>query len=342
MLRLLTGSLILLSVALAGDEIRIERQDDAVIVRSPIAQGNFLFRAPPFFEEQEAEEPFAVHLRAEKDKATAHIRLRLGQVTAGQARRGIDALVEEQRSGYTAGGGYGKVEVSGEGARRVATTAGKAGRRTVLVVVDGPRLYELFLDVSPADAALAGTLREVADGFTILDPKGAPIAGAATGDLEAGTIEHAYYRLKVFKPAGFAQQEVDPDRDKGIYLHLRKEDQYRNRCDIRIRVHLARAMKQTPASKAQKAIERFVTKYQSAKAPKRPRRTGFAGAKNAWKFKMVGRETKSSSVVEEDWRVIEHENGRVYEIQLTTYGGAAREFRKDIRAFWKKLKISSK
>ena len=35
MLRLLTGSLVLLSVALAEDEIRVERQDDAVIVRSP-------------------------------------------------------------------------------------------------------------------------------------------------------------------------------------------------------------------------------------------------------------------------------------------------------------------
>ena len=66
-----------------------------------------------------------------------------------------------------------------------------------------------------------------------------------------------------------------------------------------------------------------------------------AGAKNAWKFKMVAR-TKAAGVIEEEWRVLEHENGRVYEIQLTTYGGAAREFRKDIRAFWKKLKISSK
>ncbi len=145
----------------------------------------------------------------------------------------------------------------------------------------------------------------------------------------------------MFKPAGFAQQEVDPDRDKGIYLHLRKEDQYRNRCDIRIRVHLLRAMKQAPLDKAQKAIERFVSKYASAKAPKKPRRTSLAGAKNAWKFKMVAR-TKASGVIEEEWRVLEHENGRVYEIQLTTYGGAAREFKKDIRAFWKKLKISSK
>lgn len=342
MLRPLTWSLLLLSVALAEDQIRIECQDDAVIVRSPIAQGNFLFRAPPFFKEQEAEEPFAVHLSATQDKATAHIRLRLGQVTAGQARRGIDALVAEKEPGYTARGAYGKLEVSGDGARRMATATGKAGRRIVLVVVDGPRLYELFLDVSPADAALAKALDGIADGFTILDPKGAPIAGAATGGLEAGTIEHDYYRLRVFKPAGFAQQEVDPDRDAGIYLHLRKEDRYRNRCDIRIRVHLARAMKETPALKAQKAIERFVAKYQSAKAPKKPRRTSFGGAKNAWKFKLVGRETKSSSVVEEEWRVIEHENGRVYEIQLTTYGGAAREFKADIRAFWKKLKISSK
>jgi len=198
------------------------------------------------------------------------------------------------------------------------------------------------LFVTAADAPLGRQLAAVTGGFTILDPKGAPIAGAEPADLKAGTIEHEYYRLKVFKPTGFAQQEVDPGRDAGIYLHLRREDQYRNRCDIRIRVHLARTMKETPAFQAEKAIERFVNKYQSAKAPKRPRRTSFAGAKNAWKFKMVGKEAKSSSVVEEEWKVIEHENGRVYEIQLTTYGGAAREFRKDISAFWRKLKISSK
>ncbi|MHC4729281.1 MAG: hypothetical protein ACYS6Z_01670 [Planctomycetota bacterium] len=341
MLRLLPGLLILLSVALAEDEIRIERQDDAVIVRSPIAQGNFLFRAPPFFKEAEAEEPFAVHLSAKQRNAIAHVRLRLGQVTAGQARRGIDALVREKEAAYTAG--YGKPKISGEGARRVVTTAGKAGMRMVVVVVDGPRLYELFLDHAPSDAVLSRQLEVVARGFTILDPKGAPVGGTPMGDdLEAGTIEHEYYRLTVFKPAGFAQEEVDPERDKGIFLHLRREDRYRNRCDIRIRVHLARAMKKTPAFKAQKAIERFVTRYQSAKAPKKPRRTSFAGAKNAWKFKMVGKEAKTSSVVEEEWRVIEHENGRVYEIQLTTSGGAAREFRKDIKAFWKKLKISSK
>lgn len=341
MLRLLTGSLILLSVALAEDEIRVDRQDDAVIVRSPIAQGNFLFRAPPFFKEAEAEEPFAVHLEAKQDNATAHIRLRLGQVTAGQARRGMDALVAEKQDAYTAG--YGKPKVSGEGARRYVETAGKAGWRMVLVVADGPRLYELFLDHAPRDATLCRQLAAVATGFTILDPKGAPVGGAPMGDLKAGTIVHEYYRLKVFKPDGFAQQEVDPDRDKGIFLHLRREDKYRNRCDIRIRVHLARAMKQTTTlDKAKKALETFVNRYQSARAPKRPLRTSFAGAKNAWKLKMVGKETKTSSVVEEEWRFIEHENGRVYEIQLTTYGGAAREFRKDIKAFWRKLKISPK
>ena len=340
MLRFLPGLLILLSVALAEDEIRIERQDDAVIVRSPIAQGNFLFRVPPFFKEAEAEEPFAVHLGAKRDKTTAHVRLRLGQVTAGQARHGMDALVAEKQAAYVAG--YGKPKVSGEGARRIVTTTGKAGLRTVLVVVDGPRLYELFVDLSPADAVLARELEAVARGFTILDPKGAPVEGAPMGDLKAGTIEHDYYRLKVFKPDGFAQQDVDPGRDKGIYLHLRREDKYRNRCDIRIRVHLARTMKQSAGDKAEKARERFVTKYQSAKAPRKPQRTSFGGAKNAWKLKMVCKETKTSSVVEEEWRIIEHENGRVYEIQLTTYGGAAREFKKDIKTFWRKLKISSK
>jgi len=135
---------------------------------------------------------------------------------------------------------------------------------------------------------------------------------------------------------------VDPDSDKGIFLHLRRDDKYKNRCDIRIRVHLARALKQSTAAKAQKAIERFTTKYISAKAPKKPRRTSWAGAKNAYKMKMVGKVAKTSSVVQEEWRVIEHENGRVYEIQVVTYGGAAREFKKDLAAFWKKLKIISK
>jgi hypothetical protein len=338
--RFLPGLLILLSVALAEDEIRIERQDDAVIVRSPIAQGNFLFRAPPFFKKVGAEEPFAVHLSAKQRKSTAHIRLRLGQVTAGQARRGLDAFVKGKQDAYTAD--YGTPHVSGESDRRVVTSAGKAGVRMVVVLFDGPRLYELFLDHGPPDAVLARQLSAIAGGFTILDPKGAPAGGTPMDDLKAGTIEHEYYRLKVFKPDGFAQEEVDPGRDKGIYLHLRREDKYRNRCDIRIRVHLARALKESAGEKAEKARERFVTKYQSVKAPKRPQRTSFGGAKNAWKLKMVGKETKTSSVVEEEWRVIEHENGRVYEIQLTTYGGAAREFKKDIKAFWRKLKISSR
>ena len=39
-------------------------------------------------------------------------------------------------------------------------------------------------------------------------------------------------------------------------------------------------------------------------------------------------------------RNLEHQNDRVYEIQLTAYGGAAREWRKDLAMFWRKLKIT--
>ncbi|MHC4576716.1 MAG: hypothetical protein ACYTFD_13285 [Planctomycetota bacterium] len=338
-MRPLAGLLLLLSAARAEEEIRVERAADAVIVRSPISQANFLFRAPPDFREADAEDPFVVHLAATRDRITARIRLRFGQVTAGQARRGLDALVREKQSEYARG--YGKLSVSGEGRRRLATTTGAAGARTVLVVVDGPRLYELFLDVSPADVPLADELARVAAGFTILDPKGALDVLRAT-ESKAEVIEHDYYRLKVYKPAGFRQEEVDPDHDAGIFLHLRKEDRFRNRCDVRIRVHLARALKKTPTERAQRAIERFTNQYVDAKAPRKPRRSTWPGAKNAFKLKMVGKVPKTSSVIEEEWRVIEHENGRVYEIQLTTYGGAAREFKKDIRAFWKRLKIVSK
>ena len=279
-------------------------------------------------------------LAAARGGETGRIRLRLGQLNAGQARRGLDALVRSKEAEY--GRGYGKLEVSGEAERRLATTAGKEGARAVLVVVDGPRLYELFLDATPADGALAQGLERIAAGFTILDPKGAP-AMLTAGDIsKPATIDHEYYRLSVYKPAGFLQEEVDPDTDKGIFLHLRRVDQHKNRCDIFIRVHLARTMKQTPAFRAQQAIERFTRKYIAARAPKKPKRASWPGAKNAYKLTMVGKLAKTASVVQEEWRVIEHENGRVYEIQMTTYGAAAREFKRDIKAFWKKLKIKSK
>ena len=107
----------------------MDRDGDAVIVRSPIAQANFLFRAAGGFHQIEAPEGFAVMLEAKSaGGATATIRLRLGPLSPGQARRGLDAFVQERQSEYLQG--YkGKLAVSGEENRRVATVRGKAGVR---------------------------------------------------------------------------------------------------------------------------------------------------------------------------------------------------------------------
>ena len=39
---------------------------------------------------------------------------------------------------------------------------------------------------------------------------------------------------------------------------------------------------------------------------------------------------------------LEHENGRIYEIQVTTYAGALRAFKKQLKAFWKSIKIANR
>ena len=54
---------------------------------------------------------------------------------------------------------------------------------------------------------------------------------------------------------------------------------------------------------------------------------------------LVGKLPKGGLVVQEEWKLFEHDNGRTYEIQLTTYAGAQREFSKGIRAFWKSIRI---
>ena len=175
---------------------------------------------------------------------------------------------------------------------------------------------------------------------TILDPKGGPVARTATPEqLKAKELEHGYYRLKLLKPAGFTQELVDPNTDKGIWIHLRCEDEIRNLCNIRIRVHLARTLKQDVTAKATVALNRFAAQYPNARVPKRPKNARWPGSKQALRLKMSGRLTKSGIVIQEEWVFIEHENGRIYEIQMTTYAGAQREFKKQIKAFWKSIRI---
>ncbi|MHC4932729.1 MAG: hypothetical protein ACYTGV_11130 [Planctomycetota bacterium] len=334
---------VLLSVALAEDKIHVERSEDAVIVRSPADQANFLFRAPASFKENEAQAPFLLDLAAEGAAGErARIRLRITTVVEADSLKNPEELARAREAEYRKGFG-GKLEFSGAGVRRLARCAGAGGARSVLLVRDGDRLYELFLEESPAGSSFAPALDELASGFTILAPKGAPAEVRLTPEeLKAKVLVHEYYRLQVLKPDGFTQEEVDPDKEKGIWLHLRKKDRYKNLCEIKIRVHLARMVQKTTEERAQAAIDRFARRFENARVPRRPKRTGWKEAKHAFKAEMTGRVEKSGLVVHQDYRIVDHANGRLYEFQITMWAGARREFRKQIAAFWKRLKILPK
>jgi len=47
-------------------------------------------------------------------------------------------------------------------------------------------------------------------------------------------------------------------------------------------------------------------------------------------------------VIEEEWWILDHANGRVYEFHVECFGGASRAFKKDIEAFWRGIKIQEK
>ncbi|HEX5137051.1 MAG TPA: hypothetical protein VFY93_08775, partial [Planctomycetota bacterium] len=284
------------------------------------------------FRRSDPPEGFALALAGDDDKAS--IRLRIADLGASEARAGIDAFVKAHEPEYGAGFTGAPGITSGRG-RRTAAVEGKDSLRIVLVVFDGVRRYELFCEGAPG----AGEeLAAVAEGFTILDPKGAPEGAPLLGDAKAGTIEHAYYRLKLLKPEGFLQQEVDPESDKGIYLHLRREDDQRNRCDIRVRVFLAKSLKEGVEAKAQRRIDDFRGRNGSVKGPLRAPRSRMPGSNAAFRFEQVGR-SEHGQVVDEKWLILDHENGRLYEFEVVCYGAAGRAFKKDIDAFWKGIRI---
>jgi len=309
-------------------------------VRSPSTEGNFLFRAPLGFERvDEPTEGYALELTLQRDGAVrARVRLRYGDVAGDELAKPVDELARARESEYRKGGFDTGFEIEGERVRRLVRLSGKeAGDRQVLLVRDGTRLYELLVDRTPA---CKDDLDGIARGFTILDAKGAPqIRAALPQDVAAKTLEHDYYHIAVLKPAGFTQEEVDANTDKGIWIHLRRRDERQNQCDIKIRVYLARTVSEDVETLARKAGERFGRQYESAKVPSHPKRMRFPASKQAFQLKMLGKLPRTGLVVQEDYRFIEHENGRLYEIQLTTYGGAQREFRADIAAFWRKLAI---
>jgi hypothetical protein len=307
-----------------------------LLVRSPIEAWNFLFRTPAAFLEQKPEEPFLVDLKAEK----ARIRLRIASLGHADPMD-PDRLAAAREADYRIEGAAGAA-VSGQGARRQVRSHAGERVRTVLLVLDGPRLYELFLDAD--DEETAASLEEVARGFTILDPKGVPEGkGPPPGkELEERVLEDDYRRLEVFKPRGFSANEGNPNEDPGIWMEMRRIDEDRSQCDIRIRSHLKKTLQgQTVEDLARKAIGRFEKAHIDVRAPRTPPRSGWPGASAAYRLKLAGR-TKNGVTVQEDCRLVDHENGRIYEFQVTMYGGAARSFEKEIAAFWKRLKITSK
>lgn len=330
--------------AAAGDiECRVDRSDDAVVVSSPQSQGNFLFRAPGAFREVEAPEGFLVRLEAEDGGKRAAIALRIIEQGAGDARQRLTDLAPSY-----AGRGLdepSKPETEGSGLRVTARIRGKAGdaetARTLRLVRDGSLLYLLYLDRTPP--AAFPKLDTVAEGFTIINPKSKPSAVTefTAEDLKARTIRKDFYRLDVWKPEGFGEMPVDPDNDPGIVLHFRRQDQANNLCEIRIRVFLTKTLKESLEARAANRLNVFKGKHNGAKVPRRPRHARWPAAKAAYKAKLVGK-TQRGLVVTEEWRWIEHENDRTYEIQMTLYGGAAREWRKEIAAFWRKLKIENR
>ena len=134
-------------------------------------------------------------------------------------------------------------------------------------------------------------------------------------------------------------ESVDPESDLGIWTHLRREDEVRNTCSIRIRVFLTRTAQESTEDRARRRLEEFEAQYTNARVPRRPKRTRFPGAKEAYALDLAGKLPKGGMVVQEEWKVFEHDNGRTYEVQVTTYAGAQREFKKEIRAFWKSIRI---
>jgi len=273
-----------------------------------------------------------VHLAAKRSGQPGVIRLRITPIQPAESRRPAPELARARKTEYLSKR-KATFQVEGAGGRAVA----KAGSLTVLLVRDGDLLYELFCD---GGAAFGEDFASLVDGFTILSPKGVSLAvSAAPEELKAKTLSHDYYKLSLLKPEGFTREAVDPNREPGIWLTLRAEDKERNLCVIKVRVYLARTIKKSTEQRAAAAIKRFADRHLNAKVPKRPKRTRWAGAKEAYKFHVAGRLAKSGVVVQQDARYVGHQNGRLYEIEMTTYAGATRAFKKQIAAFWKSIRI---
>ncbi|MEM8883938.1 MAG: hypothetical protein AAGD14_07715 [Planctomycetota bacterium] len=316
------ASLLLLPALLAADTIQVEPSADAVVVRSPLAEGNFLMRLPPGFARSEAKEPWNAILV--KDKTT--LRLRISQVGSDQSELGAGELARSRA---------GKLKLEGEGgARRIGTGPGELA----LFVRDGKRLYEIRV-TGPDDEIKP--LRAALENFTLLDPKGAPEpAPTDPAALKPVTLEHTFYKIRVLKPSGFAERPPDVDGDPGIWKHLRRIGEHGNRVEIFIRSHLSVKFPKSAEDLSIERMQRFQNRYKDVRSPKKAKSWKPRGAKEGRQVQMSARAPKTGQIVRADYRYVEHKNGRTYEIEMIMWGNTARAWKKDIRAFWKSLKIS--
>ncbi|MGQ0615065.1 MAG: hypothetical protein ACT4PV_15130 [Planctomycetaceae bacterium] len=351
----LLAVLLLLSAASAEEEIAVERDGDALVVRSPADKGNFLFSVPAEFARVEpVEAPLLLHWRASRAAgeqvagAAASVRLFRIEPPETEQRRDLGEVAKERAPGYRRG--YGDptdLEVTGEGARRLlsfrGTLEGGPATRRVLLVRDGTRLYELVLDEAPAGSPFESMLLEVAEGFTLLEVKGAEgEAPPAAEDLLPRKLEHDFYKLALLKPEGFLEEAVDANTDRGLVYAFRRRTPAGDVCVIRVRAWLGRTQTAGLDALARTALDRFTGTVNDPKVPKSPTVGSFPGAKQAFRLKMSGIQPKSAIVVQEELLLAEHGNGWIYEVQVTTYGGAAQLFKKELKAFWSALKVRGK
>jgi len=326
--------LLLLLAPCFADTIAIDISADAVVIRSPMSEGNFLMRLPKGFTETAAEEPWQKQVTREG----CAVRVRIEKITPDQESLGAAQLAAPHAKKL------GDLKLEGKGgARRIGKGGGKGKTRLALFVRDGKRFYQVVVDLDPADAATEKELLEALENFTLLDPKGAPEAAPENPEtLKAQKLTHDFYKLTLVKPAGFGERPPDVDGDRGIWKHFRRIDKDNNTCEIRVRSHLAVSSKLKAEQLVAGAMKRFETKFNDVRMPKKPKTWRFRGSKEGYIAEMAGRVPKSGIIVHADYRVLLHENGRLYEFDVILFGNAKRAFKKELRAFWKSIKIGSK
>jgi len=293
-------------------------------------EGNFLMRLPPGFAEGKAEAPWLVRLA--KDGAT--VRLRIDPVPADQLGLGAGELAAPRAAGLT---------LEGEGgARRLGTGKGEGGAdRIALYVRDGKRFYEVVADVPADNADLKKALRAALENFTLLNPQGAPEPAPEDPDaLKEKKLEHDFYKISVVKPRGFGERPPDVEGDRGIWTHLRRTDKDHNLCEIRIRSHLSLEFKKSVEELAAERLKQFGERYQDTRLPKRPKGWKVRGGKEGLQLQMSGRAPKTGVIVRADYRYVAHENGRTYEFEILMWNNASREYAKELKQFWRSLKLS--